>query len=578
MKLDKKYFFNIQSLQIKIFLICLFVAFSVMIISLTAVYRSAARTIENNAITYMENQLINTSEILDRYADNIMKLTLTIALNVAESNLLPTEKLNEPTLDWFLAKKDTVNFLESLVSDKEYIKMAAVLLENGMSYQSGGHLLLKDVANEKWFIEAWSQNEPKIFYEVDDRGFLFCRPVYQNGEMSALVVIEFDQEFFENLLYHNSPTETEFYTFTEDGTIINSYDKNNRQNELRHFVKNQDNNFSGYQRLDNENVLLVSHYSSITKLIMVGVISHKNLIIDALNMRNQTLIIAFFTIILTVIASFGFSSILCRDIQKLQCSMQAVEKGNLSSRANLRGNDEISQMAIVFNNMMDKIQSLLLKVQEDEREKHRLEQDILAVQIQPHFIYNAINSIKYVAGMKGEKEISHVAYSLAELIRSVLGNSHKYITLWEERTYIDGYLSIQRFKHSKEFSISWDVEEHLWAYKIPKLLLQPIVENALLHGIANKEDGLIQVVAYEESGKVIFKIVDNGKGLTEDEINKLLNKEEDSSSFRKIGFKNVLQRLNLLYGEKSNLKITSLPDVFTSVELLIPKEDVLNDK
>ena len=162
--------------------------------------------------------------------------------------------------------------------------------------------------------------------------------------------------------------------------------------------------------------------------------------------------------------------------------MEEIRQGNMEVRVSVQTRDEIGILADTFNRMMDQIAKLMIEIKEKEIVKKEAEQKFLDAQIEPHFLYNSINSIQYVAHMRGEEEIERVAIALSELFRSVLSNKREFITLWEEKEYIDNYILIERFKYTRDFSLIWDVEEELWAYQIPKLLLQPIVENALIHG------------------------------------------------------------------------------------------------
>ena len=175
--------------------------------------------------------------------------------------------------------------------------------------------------------------------------------------------------------------------------------------------------------------------------------------------------------------------------------------------------------------------------------------------------------------MRGEDEIERVASALSELLRSVLSNRDEFITLWEERDYIENYITIERFKYRGDFRILWDVDEELWTYMIPKLLLQPVVENALIHGISTREaDGLIQVKIFRQGEDVIIKVMDNGRGMQQEQIEQLVSQvaKKDKMGFRRVGFSNVLSRIRLIYGEEYGGTIYSMEDMFTCVEMRLP--------
>jgi two-component system sensor histidine kinase YesM len=196
------------------------------------------------------------------------------------------------------------------------------------------------------------------------------------------------------------------------------------------------------------------------------------------------------------LAAWLFSRGICRNIYRLQESMLQIQDGRTEIRSRIRSRDEIGLMAGIFNNMMDRIEALMASIRETEEQKRREEQNVLEAQIQPHFVYNTINSIAYVAHMRGESEIEDVASATVQLLRGVLGVRESFIPLRQEYEYIEQYLVIQRFKMRQDFQVNWDVEAPLWSYPIPKLILQPIVENALLHGILRKTDGQIAVQVF----------------------------------------------------------------------------------
>ena len=238
----------------------------------------------------------------------------------------------------------------------------------------------------------------------------------------------------------------------------------------------------------------------------------------------------------------------------------------------VQSRDEIGILADTFNRMMDQIAKLMIEIKEKEIVKKEAEQKFLDAQIEPHFLYNSINSIQYVAHMRGEEEIERVAIALSELFRSVLSNKREFITLWEEKEYIDNYILIERFKYTRDFSLIWDVEEELWAYQIPKLLLQPIVENALIHGIADKEEGVINIKVYRDENAVVVKILDNGKGIARNRLQELQEGiyKNKKSRFRRVGISNVFERIKLLFGEEYGGNIYSYQNTFTCIELTLP--------
>ncbi|MNC28525.1 Sensor histidine kinase YpdA [compost metagenome] len=215
--------------------------------------------------------------------------------------------------------------------------------------------------------------------------------------------------------------------------------------------------------------------------------------------------------------------------------------------------------------MMDKINRLMEEIKVEE-------QKALQSQIGPHFIYNALNTIKYLAKLQNITNIDEISGALVELLRSVLGNVRETVTIREELEYVKGYVLIQKYKFLDRVKVFFDVEEEVLESRILKLILQPVVENAMLHGIASSKEGTVLVKIYREDNRILFEVTDNGVGMTTEQINKAMNMEgqKDSSRFSSMGLKNVGQRIKLAYGEAYGLQIYSCPGVFTTVEMSVP--------
>lgn len=577
MMLKNHMFKWLHTLQGKIFTICLFIAISVMMLSIYMLYNRSVKTIEENAFNYIYESMEYADDNLDIMIDDAMKISLVMATNEKIISASIKDMPIEASYEWYIEREEINDFLSSLIAYKNHILMAAVVGVDGRCYQTGGNFILRSIISEQWFEKAKNSTSVQIFYNTPEDGRIFlCRPIKYNKKTVAIAVIELDFEIISKV-YNIAPLEqAQIITFDAYGNIVFSNSKiddvkNISDTPLYESIKEYRPE-RRYYEIDGENKLMVLYNSTVNQLTTIGLISYDVLITDALQIQKNMLWIVSISIIISILFSWAFSSAICRNIQKLQNTMHEVEKGNLKIRANISGRDEICDMARNFNSMMDRIERLLQQVREKEKQKRDAEQKALQAQVKPHFIYNALNSIKYVAHMRNEPEIEEVSTALIELIRAVLGdNNEEFIPLKEEYKYIQHYMKIQQFKYQRNFSMVWDVEEELWDFPIPKLLLQPIIENALIHGISRREDGCINVKIYRLKDTVFMNITDNGEGMTDEEIKQLLSEEQkDSRRFRGIGLRNVIERIHLIYGDDFGGKITSLKGMFTSIELTLP--------
>ena len=547
------------------------VALLVMVISLVFIYRQVVVIIERNALQYMKGVIGNNAAELDSMLEDTRGLTLMVTMNPVVQEASSTS-LVEASYEWFLQKKSVDSYLNNLVTNKEYISQLAIFCANGNVFQSGGSLLLKDQLQQPWMQESFATLAPKLHYFSQEKRLVYTRALFADKQPFAVVVAELDYSYLSSKLFSFTSAE-QLYLATYlsgqllfDNAVSQKYPLS--QAEITSVLLEGETASSG--RLKRENLMLVQE-GQIEGISTIGIISYQVLIGDALKFRTTVLWILFISLPLIFLASWLLTARLYRNISELRKSMHEVGKGNLHVRSSVVSEDEIGEMATVFNTMMDQIEGLLEQVKQTEKQKRESEVAILQSQIQPHFVYNTINSMKYYAHLKGVKEIEVVATAMVELLRAVLGQADEFIPLSQEIHYIKQYLLIQRFKYQQDFETVWEIDQALSEHTIPKLLLQPIVENALIHGIANKKDGSITVKAYTLGDGIHITVTDNGKGIRKEQLERLVAEvSKDSHRMSSVGLSNVFSRIRMIYGEPYSGTITSFVNVGTVVELHLP--------
>lgn len=272
------------------------------------------------------------------------------------------------------------------------------------------------------------------------------------------------------------------------------------------------------------------------------------------------------------------SSFLTAPIKKLLKSMKKFQEGNFDESVEFKYKDEIGQLGLGYNNMVSNIKELVNTAYVLQIKEREAELNALQAQINPHFLYNTLDIIFWKAKALKENEISEIVYSLSMLFRLSLNRGKGFTLVSNEKQLIEHYLILQkvRFKNKLNYSIGIDFD--ILHYVIPKLILQPFVENAILHGLEKKKiGGTVNILGSKYKDKLRFLIQDDGIGMDEAAINNLLNPEIDSpvnASFNTGGYavKNVDERLHLIFGDKYTLNFTSTPNTGTTVEILIPAD------
>jgi two-component system sensor histidine kinase YesM len=257
--------------------------------------------------------------------------------------------------------------------------------------------------------------------------------------------------------------------------------------------------------------------------------------------------------------------------------MKQAEEGNLHVRADCDNRDEIAELCHSFNVMIEKIKNLLEYTIEEQEHIKKLELKALQAQINPHFLYNTLDAIVWMTEADRKKEVVEITKTLSRFFRIVLSKGEEWISVRDEIDHVKSYLSILKVRYRDILEYEVDCEEDILECPILKLTLQPIVENALYHGIKNTRDGGKVSIRGMKRGRkeLLFQVVDNGAGMEREELERIrteinINPLEvtGESGF---GLRNVNQRIKLYYGAPWGLDIESSPGEGTSVSVVIPK-------
>lgn len=255
-------------------------------------------------------------------------------------------------------------------------------------------------------------------------------------------------------------------------------------------------------------------------------------------------------------------------------SMRDLKKGSLKSGKLLDDSrDEVAEVTASYNLMIDELNQQIENIKAKEQQRTLAEFKALQAQINPHFIANTLNNVAWMAKMQKADNIESVVTSMIKLLNSSMGRGPDIITIEEEIENIKSYINIQEYKYIKKIGVNIDFDAEILKCKILKFILQPIVENSMIHGLGPKQgQGFITIKGYADDGDISIIVEDNGVGMTQNEMDLLLKGEENGSRerFSSIGLRNVNERIRLAYGEKYGLHIKSQKDVFTSVEIRIP--------
>lgn len=280
-----------------------------------------------------------------------------------------------------------------------------------------------------------------------------------------------------------------------------------------------------------------------------------------------------------ILASYSISNSIIRPILRLREVTEQVAKGDLSVRTELEAGAEIGDLSRSLDTMIDQINKLLEQVKTEQIRIRKAELELLQSQINPHFLYNTLDTIVWLAEGGDRKTVVSMVEQLSDFFRTTLNEGKDVVTIYEELRHVNSYLGIQRVRYQDILSYSVEIPEALYEYTIPKITIQPLVENALYHGIKNKRGmGEIRITGEEKEGMMYLYVEDNGIGITEERLEQINDKiYGDSYSENEIfGLHNVHERIRLCFGNEYGIKIESVYREGSKVTIMLPcrKENI----
>lgn len=289
--------------------------------------------------------------------------------------------------------------------------------------------------------------------------------------------------------------------------------------------------------------------------------------------RQIYILISSLAIVIAIILSIIISKHYLHPIKDLSDGMDRFKNGDLDTRVDIAMENEFGELADDFNDMTVQIKRLIQENSQKEKAKRKFELKSLQSQINPHFLYNTLDSIVWMAEAGMNDDVVKMTYSLSKLFRISINRGSEFVSLEQELEHIESYLAIQKLRYGEKLDYSIEADPSLMSFRLIKIIIQPIVENAIYHGIKKTSGpGFIDIKVMELDGNIRITIADNGVGMDENTIARLLDKDGHRSiSKGGIGVKNVDQRIKLYYGEAYGVTIESEVFEGTTVTLTIPK-------
>lgn len=590
MQAEKKKIIYNRSIRNSIFIYFTITSLIAVLLIVISIYSRLSSQL-SDTVKQENISLVNrVGSSLEVYLRNIMKLSDTIYYGIIKNVNLSEESINEE-----------MKLLYN--SNKEQVLNIALISKEGeaISVVPASRLRKKFAVNkEEWFINALNKTENVHFsrphvqkiFENGDNGYRWVISMSRAVEITtggsteqAVLMIDMAYQGLDSVLDEVSLGNGGYiYLMDSAGEIIW-----HPKFELIASGRVKENNLltatysdgSIEEEFNNMVQTVVIKTVGYTGWKLVGVIKGTRISLNTLKTRLFIVFVISLIIFIVVLINSYISFRVTDPIRELEKSVKKLEEGNLDADIYMGGSYEIQHLGKSVQDMKYRIKGLMQDIVTEHEEKRKSEFNSLQAQINPHFLYNTLDIIVWQIENEKQSEAVHTVTALARFFRLSLGKGKNIVTVKAEIEHVKNYLMIQHMRFKNKFDYEFDVENDVLELSSLKLMLQPLVENAIYHGMEFMDgDGLITIKAWREDNELYLSVADNGLGMTEDKVNLILAGRSNSGNGRGsgIGVKNVNERIKLYFGEGYGLKIDSEPDVGTIITIHLPAKSPEEEK
>ncbi|MFD0695937.1 sensor histidine kinase [Paenibacillus sp. GCM10027628] len=465
------------------------------------------------------------------------------------------------------------SWLDDVVGSKKYYRSINLYLGKEVIFQKGVSVPdLDQSAMERALQEQgrgfWLTGPGKIAYY---RGIMDFRKM---GRMIAVERLDINEEilyeFYKNI---NSYEGSHIFLLDANGIVLSSTERNKIGDKIDDFdfVHRNILTKNGYFTADIENARQIVLFYTIeqSNWTMVQIIPEKSFTLLKSTINTVLLIVIVLCLIFGILFSFILHKYLLRPLLQLRKEMMKLKTGNFNIALRIDSKDEIGEISNGFLRMVEQLKETINDVYLTKIKQREAEIKALESQINPHFLYNTLDSIHWLAIRQKNYDVSEQIEALAEIFRHVLNKGEPFVTIGQEVDFLENYMFIQKRKYGERIKLHIDAAPDLMNNKMPKLVLQPLVENAIFHGLEQVvEGGIIEVKITRADQGIRLMVTDNGMGNDETKIHKMMSNIEEAKHV--FALKNIDDRIKTSYGEPFGLYFTSKVGVGTKVEVLIP--------
>jgi two-component system sensor histidine kinase YesM len=565
--------FKIDSIQSVISLSFTAVTIFALVFVSATLYSVFSKTAERNAASSTQQIIEQVNLNLDSYLKEMMEVSSHISSNLDINNIDNLSNILSVTTG---IRKDIVTL--AVFNENGDIVVCNPYNEYDKNYKISEQKWFQDSLNNVGEYNFISPHVQRIFVGMRPWVVSLCKGTNVPGSSETWVVmVDMNFSVMEQLCKRVSLGNRGYiYVIDEYGDIVYHPQQQIiyvglKHEDIQFALKNDDGSY--YYDLMGERRIITINTVNYTNWKIVGISYLDEIVADRKSLSTLVIFISIFSLLFVIAASLFVSAKISEPIKNLERQMKKVESGNfdIDIDIDVQGDDEVKRLSRAFNMMVKRIRSLMEQIISEQEAKRKSELKALQAQINPHFLYNTLDSIVWMNENKDYVGVTTMVVALSQFFRISISRGRELITVSDEIEHIKSYLIIQKIRYKNKFKFSIEAQPEALGYKTLKLILQPIVENAIYHGVEQLYDeGIIKINVSIDGDTILFQVTDNGYGIKPDILKDILNKKANEKDSGGVGLKNVNERIKLFFGEQYGIEIDSILDVGTTVNIRIP--------
>lgn len=571
----------------------LFAAISVMVLCAVVIVvaislRFTRTSVFDNAVVYTRTIVRQTNQNIDSYIDYMDNIATMVSGSRDTQTFLYNK--DEATLQVSECRQRLVEQFRTILKSRNDIRNIGLIQKDGNRlFNNGGQQknAYLDLDTQAWYKNAITSNRSVLTSSHVQHVIRGERPwvitvsrgvrnFTGSGNREGVVFIDLNYSAISELCDQNSIGSKGYvFLLDQDGNVVYHPQQQQLYNELQteniDLVMNTDKETLMDGSGDNARIYTISR-SEKTGWTVVGCTNVAELLKDSKKARSIYVLVAAILVVVALILSNFIARNITRPLQQLRDSMARVQEGDFgAAEVEVTSRNEVGSLTRSFNVMTSRIQELMKQNIYEQQQKRKSELKALQSQINPHFLYNTLDSIIWMAEGKKNEEVVVMTASLARLLRQSISNEEEQVPIGQEVEYARSYLTIQKMRYKDKLEFQIQVDAQIMRVPIIKLVLQPLIENAIYHGLKYKEGkGLLIVRGYREGENAVLQIKDNGAGMDEQTLSHIFEKHKVNYRSNGVGVYNVQKRLQLYYGMDYGITYSSKQGEGTTASIVIP--------